>query len=108
MISAELEKLTAPARMAKRVAAGMFLALFAAWCSIATFDSRGTHAMTVAEALRAMDTPLTDNERKLAVAALRRQAQEAVARLLDESTRDTAAGREAAAALGHLRKELLR
>ena len=87
---------------------GLFLALFAAWCSIATFDSRGTHAMTVAEALRAMDTPLTDNERKLAVAALRRQALDAVQKLVAESTRNTAAGREAAAAIAHLHKELRR
>jgi transcriptional regulator with XRE-family HTH domain len=109
MISAELEKLTAGhAQRAKRAAAVAFLCIFGAWCAIAAFDSRGTHAMTIDEALSAMRTPLTEGERKVAVAALRRQSCLAVAALVAEAERDTPSGREAAAALGHLRKELSR
>lgn len=106
---AELQELQiGPARAAKRAVAVAFLCIFGAWCTIAVFRGRDTHAMTMDEALAAMRTPLTADERKLAVAALRRQACTAAAALVAEAKRETSPGREAAAAVEHLRTELQR
>lgn len=103
---AELQELrSGPVRAAKRAAVVAFFLVFGAWCTIAVFRGRDTHAMTADSALAAMRTPLTEGERKVAVAAIRRQAFEIIARLRAETARPDEIGDEARAALVHICKE---
>lgn len=77
-----------------------------AWTTAHVWRARGTFDMGVAEAIQALTHPTTDDERKVVVAALRRNACLAAMALVEESGPTTAAGREAAAALDHLREVL--
>lgn len=66
----------------------------------------GTDDMTIQEAMDLLGKPLTDQQRKLVAAALRRNGLAAVRQLLAMAKIDDAAGIEARAALVQLREAL--
>lgn len=106
MISARLPSPPRPARMAARIGLACVLVPCLAGTTIYAFAARGTHDLSMTDAVHALAGPLSDAERKTAIAAVRRQACQAVVILTEEAKADSPAGREAASALGHLREAL--
>jgi hypothetical protein len=108
MKSCELPYLRFPPlrRTARNGALLCLVAICGAWTTMHVFTARGTHDLAMSEAMQALAGPLSDAQRKTAVAAVRRQACLAAVALVEESKADTPAGREAAAALDHLREVL--
>jgi hypothetical protein len=82
-----------------------FLSIAGTWGATTAFTSRDTHAMGADAAMQALATPIADDDRKLAVAALRRQVFAIVTILRAESSRPGELGDEARAALAHISKE---
>lgn len=90
------------------VVCALSLCLFLLGATAAKFQGMGTREMTVAEAVKGLRTAETPNQRKLAAAALRRQAIAALAALRDAARCEDAGGAEARTAIEHLREELRR